>query len=321
MKDPAADKEYDDWLAHWGTHENPWRLRRVNQQLPQNMAAIDPADVRTDGRGNVIQMPLLVGVPCFGAPIVHRRFRSLQYWDPTRDRWQNFRCRDCNVKLACDKVALERLNADPEIARTGAVYRRVRRKNLKAKKSYPSGVERSANTRFRKALNDHGRFTNSNDDAARNAEDQQKRLRAQVERDRKSSAYERRFRHGNVPTAALEAARAERDDRIDRAMAYLRSGHAPRKLAQVSDDSARLTGEVWYPRLILRWRQLPAGPSDIARDLIVRGCHQGKSLNALRKRIDQTDLGRIAAWESEQWPGSSGPLWPRFSPPRTPRNP
>lgn len=84
-----------------------------------------PADVKTDGKGNIIDMPLLTRKPCFGRPERHFRAmpdnqRAAALENPSLRDMMLFipggtPCERCPVYDACETVVFERIDSVPEL--------------------------------------------------------------------------------------------------------------------------------------------------------------------------------------------------------------
>lgn len=87
----------------------------------RNATYFPSTKVATDGKGNITDMPLLVGKPCFGIITAYLR-HGLAH--PTirdeRFRSPGTRCGRCRVKHACVSVCKERIGAVPALSKAVA---------------------------------------------------------------------------------------------------------------------------------------------------------------------------------------------------------
>jgi len=131
-----------------------------------------PSAVRTDGRGNIIDMPLLRRKPCFGRP--ERYFRALPdsqraaaLEDPTRREFNLFTfggtpCERCPVHDACAAVAFERVDSVLELNTKLEQWAEASERYL-GKKRFIFGPARDAWQAFLAAIISSGGWSSVND--------------------------------------------------------------------------------------------------------------------------------------------------------------
>ena len=157
---------YENLVFHWG-HVDPWGKGEGRIRLNRK-TKFGAADVLTDGVGNIIAMPILLGKPCFGRPETFFRHgnRTLPHTLPSgaKTRSVAHRCGACavsGVREACKKVSVERVRSDPKISAALGLWARTSQA-LHAKYVYVGDAGRYW-TAVLKAIADRGPFASVND--------------------------------------------------------------------------------------------------------------------------------------------------------------
>lgn len=86
-----------------------------------------PSQSVTDGAGNILDRPLIrrPPLPCFGDPVEYWRGEFDRPWEYKDQKPQPRGCALCPVRAGrCDKVAYERMEADPALATLHAAWQR-----------------------------------------------------------------------------------------------------------------------------------------------------------------------------------------------------
>jgi hypothetical protein len=279
---------------------------------------IDPSAMKTDGLGNVDDVPLIRRKPCFGRPERYARaLRPALTWtdDKEERRFQQTPCDGCRdgspgVFEACGMLVSERIDCSPKIKaafhawdaacghRTGQI---CFRNDLG-----------SAWDQFLQSIVDHGGWTNSNDENVKL--DALKRRQADQDRAnklrREARSRERDARKGKPPSISAEylaALSRERDRRADHLLELSRLSSAPRWLTKLPPIGRERTADVWESReLITRAGRNPTG-TDIANRLSAK--YPNLSTESLAARV-YDDLKRISKLEDDR---DAAPVWPRWT--------
>ncbi|MBY6127683.1 hypothetical protein KUW15_03030 [Qipengyuania aquimaris] len=282
----------------------------------KHQTVFDWSEVKTDGVGNVVEMPLLQDKWCFGRPEVY--IRQIQRTKKQRFYWGEkdvaaSRCGRCKIAVACGKLSGERVRSSSAITSALAEWRSYCKSNG-ADRQF-TGVAGRYWQRFLQAIADHGPWTSTNDEKLREFERERLASRRQEDARRKSKERERERKLRQTlqqpPTKEFIAAvLAERELRFQSLRGA--AGHAgfPPSISKIPaehvDASAEFTADVWMVDTLLREHGKTVNSSAIARTLIKMGRHQDKGYPALRQRVEK-DLRR--ARDCEQ---CSPPLWIRF---------
>jgi hypothetical protein len=299
---PVQPQTYRDWVMTWG-NQDPWKrlgIKRLNHQTK-----FTDSNVKRDGRGNILDMPLLKNKPCFGRPeAVFRHGKRTRrqkvpngYWIDT----QNHQCGRCpeGVHGACVRTALERVNSDPAIRQAYDEWRAECEANhdgayvCTGTASWPWG-------RFKDAIARRGPFENSNDNALRDLEEadrereRRKWLRDQRRRRERQRAAARAVRRLPSHQFVLNV-RDERDRRSDLLLATLGKPGQPKCRSQViakhAAATAIITANAWAVGEIIKQSGAPVRPGSIARVMADHGLSAGVPRASLNARI-KNDLAR-----------------------------
>jgi len=292
--------------------DDAWKGRRPLK----HQATFQWADVRTDGAGNVIDMPLLRDKWCFGRPEVY--IRQISRTKMRRFYWGEkevaaSRCGTCRITAACGKLAGERVDSSPSIRPALNQWGDFCKANGGGRQF--SGVAGRYWQTFLQALADHGPWSSSNDELL--AKDEKHRLierrKAEAGRKRKERAEERAYRQSlNLPPTAqfVAAALLERDQRCARLEGAAGDPRYAPSIGKVTADNrkatAAFTADAWMVDTLLREHGKTSNPSTIAKAMIKIGRHQGKAYQTLRQRV-ANDLRRARDCER-----GSPSLWTAF---------
>lgn len=274
---------------------------------------LQPDEVETDGRGNVTDMPLLKGKPCFGRP--ERLIRGLFEGEAWYDEHGNRRpgetpCHRCEelclgTFLACQNVASERIGTAPAIEAAFVDWI-----DATGNASGPvcfSGAHSRRWKAYLDAIASHGGWTNINDDqvkvAAITAAENDRKRRRENERVRRQRERELRASLGRPVTAEfLKSVDLERDRRA----IHLKSlrvvrGDKPQDtlwLRNLPDETCERVANVWRAREVVERSNGFSSGKAIAEELDASGHSNGMTLATLQARVSD-DLKRIKKLEDD----------------------
>ncbi|MBX7488721.1 hypothetical protein K3177_09355 [Qipengyuania sp. GH25] len=274
------------------------------------------ADVRTDGLGNVLEMPLLRHKWCFGRPEVY--IRQIKRTKMQRFHWGTkevaaSRCGSCKIATGCGKLAGERIESSPLIHSALKQWSDFCRA-MGGDRQF-SGVAGRYWQGFLQAIADHGPWSSRNDELI--AEDAKRRLiegrKADATRKSKDRAAERAHRRSlNLPPTEefVKAALLERNERCARLEGAAGDATYPPSISKIRADHAKataaFTADAWMVDALLREHGKKSNPSTIAKAMIRMGRNQDKKYPALRQRVEN-DLRRVRDCET-----GSPRLWTAF---------
>jgi hypothetical protein len=285
---------------------------------------IDPSKVRTDGMGNVQDMPLLRGKPCFGRPERWARtlagpkpyFRDgeLEQGDTTCDT-----CRDRspNTFAACGQIVDERLRSNPSVQQALDVWIRGA-EHLYGEQAF-QGLAGRLWESFMLAISDHGGWTNKNNELVKLHAIREAEVNKQRENElRKQRRAEQRAAHRGPPAGItgdfIQQLEAEAIGRANKLKAVVRAaGGTNRQVlpawAQLKPHVCERIAEVWKSQLILERAGKRTSGQNIATLVSKRPPYDQVPFTTLRARV-YDDLKRIAKLES----GDHGdPIWPKWT--------
>ncbi|RYF22436.1 MAG: hypothetical protein EOO77_04130 [Oxalobacteraceae bacterium] len=324
MDDPTKGMTPAEALYHWATKRNPWLVNGRSGKFPYKYW-LDQSMIKVNAVGNIIEMPPLVGVPCFGKPLPHLRFVHMWNFQKSSGKARPGRCRTCSFREACAQVVDARISSDPTLKQCADEYVKARRqlsnvavRNGRAEANgrhrsehqdryaAAKAKERGANTRFRSELNCYV-WISSNDRplVAANWE---------IEKAKRASARKERMRQmrlGNVPDAylrAIEEAAVYRAAILER---YANDIDADRGIRRVPKDSLSRDTTVWKAVERRRLQGSNVTAYAIACDFGATGAE----INKQRQWIAGA-LKRIRRYEAEIMAGCTCPLWGPFDPER-----
>lgn len=274
------------------------------------------ADVQTDGKGNVIEMPTLIGRPCFAIPVAHlrERFRPDQLDRKSGIYRPTSKCLRCNVKDACVKVVTERLKVVSIVfpALVPALNEWQDAGGF-TNGGFPKAIEK---------LGEHGwrniymwmqrvQFTSSNDGAVSSYWlDKSDRFSKSDARARAKDVRDRWEKDGAdfSLVAGLHEGRRGRKAILEMAIS---SGATPKYLCRFKIEGVDRLTYAWWGREYARLTGKKINPNSIAKILLSYRLNLGICQSSLRSSI-KFDLVRIAKLESAAQYNGRTPIWPKF---------
>jgi len=302
----SADLEpYSAKVVRWGgATPLPRKTRCRNTKITVQ-------DVRTDKLGNILQMPILIGRPCFGIPtaLLKEKFKAARFVPALGSRVKTGRCNRCSSSHACAAVVSERLKI---IAQGDPVFNRDLFKWNDAGGLQAEGFERAVSILgqpfWEKFCNSIAKkeFTSSNathvqQHWAKLAHAEDKRQQAQKRKELSAA-----WRNGDCWDELASRLDLLAHDRMLLLNEALDNSTAPfKRLPRVS--VARIC-TTWWGREFCRLTGRKINPSAIATCLIEQGRNHGKSHNVLRDAV-HTDLTYIDRLEAGVgiWPSVTLP--------------
>ncbi|MEP2988465.1 MAG: hypothetical protein ABJN65_15710 [Parasphingorhabdus sp.] len=301
--------EWPQKAIRWAKKE-PTHYREVVARLP-NKSEFGPDDVELDDFGNITDMPLLIGKPCFGIPTAFLRHGGKQsVYVHRQKKRQPSRCMKCNVRLACEKVCLARIKLIPEMKEAIQSWQdKGGRKGLKTPVKYPKcdvAMQKIAR------LTKENPFQSSNDERVREHYKQKKIDFLEKDRLRKRRARARALKAGRLDDDVLDYFDRCRFYRLNLLREECRRAPLPPKLRHLDAQGMMNTTDVFLERSILLAEHSKVNPSVVAKRLMKKGKANGSSHNVLRARVSK-DLQRIQFLESSRSSVRSGNIWPKFN--------
>lgn len=304
-----TDKEYFDSVMKAGNRDAFTHWPRLSHK-----DVIEPDDVELDREGNITDMPLLRGKPCFGRPETFLRHGDRERVIRLNGRQMpstNHQCRSCPLATwqSCKTVVEHRVQADRGMREAYAAW--VKKSDPNAGKRNFVGQTGRLWGEFKRAIAARGPFSNANDDAL--AEEEVRNRRSEVDQWRtnkakqRHKARERRKREQQLPSRQfIENAIRERDNRRDALEAALADPRNPRSFTRVPAlkraATAAITANAWVVRMILAQSGRPCGSGTVAARLVDCGLNEGVALATLKARMPNDFLRaeqceRLGIWQ------------------------
>lgn len=280
--------------------------------------------VITDGKGNVVHMPLLENKPCFGRP--ERYIRGIFDVKDWQDQDGNTRngstpCLTCENRtlgtyLACHDLSVERIESSPSIE--AALIRWSDGNGLSSGPRCFVGTNAQTWSAVLAAIEEHGGWTSINDEQVKVAavtahESEKKRRREAAKARRKRNRDQMAGKVQPLPREVRDALKEERDRRAAH-LKCLRSvkGQKPQDtlwLRNLSDGTCERVANVWHAREVLnRERGIYSGKA-IAEYLLQAKLVKNVALSTLQARVSD-DLKRLKKLE---FSNGGAPLWHEWS--------
>ncbi|RVQ68744.1 hypothetical protein EKN06_00475 [Croceicoccus ponticola] len=313
------DNNYVAEVRRFGSSQ-PFRDAEGTRRNLSHITNLGRGAVKTDGNGNVTEMPLLEGKPCFGRP--ERFVRGIFDGKPWVDEGGTYRaggtpCHSCETKtlgtfLACSDLSIERMESSAAIEPAFVEWIEATGDDHGPRCFVGANGKRWDG--FLAAIEAHGGWTNINDDqtkvaAIANAE-REKNRRRESENVRRKRTRDLRASHGQTITPEyLHALDLERGRRA-RHLKSLKNvqGAKPQDtlwLRNLPDATCERIADVWRAKeLLQRERGISTGKA-IAEQLVANGRAHGMALPTLQARVSE-DLKRVAKLEGD---GIRAPLW------------
>lgn len=326
------NKSYDGkiWLF---SQLKPWQARRNRSSIGEtneeriargryefytipmrNQSDFGWYDVKTDKKGNVTSMPLLVGRPCFGIITARLRHGTLADTIIRRGKFAGTvpsRCGRCNVHDACHRLVDERITAKPVIADAVKNWANKGGRDIfKTQEAFHAN--RGSWTTLVQTVRNNV-FTSVNDQAV--AASWIAEEKARLERDRIRKAEERRKarRRGIIDFDLAKQAMVERNDRIVRLEHARKHASPPHWITKLNDQSSTIIADAWMTHYLLRAAKNITNPSSIATKMMKRGRYRHLAHGSLRARL-KNDLARAIQLDLIILDGETLPIWKPFLP-------
>jgi hypothetical protein len=291
---------------------SPWRQNRIRIRMP-NKVTIDQNDMRTDGRGNVLDMPSLVGRPCFGIiTAVLRHGSTSDRWVARAKKMMPSRCGACKARLGCHRLASERILSSTELLRAFENWKNKGGRSMFASDKAYHAVKGSW-TRLTQLVRTSP-FSSVNDAVVAKYYTERRQEFLRKDRDRKKKERARARAAGIIDQELFDDIAIERDRRITRLGAAMHGPGAPRWMSKLHDHSCGLIANAWMGNVLLSLGGKKTNPSRIAQWMIDHGGNSGLGRDVLRQRVPD-DLARARKLEKLVLPGASDPVWQPFTPP------
>lgn len=295
-----------------------------------NVDNINWNDITTDGKGNVINMPLLHSKLCFGRIeylIRHGHKDQPLVKQGPKKAPKRIKCEKCPAftKDSCKKLVAERMNADIEIKNAFIEWFKAGKKadnDPNPQKSTKKRYNRFYGPVFGelwdnclKAVSNRGPFENSNDEAMRNEIDdkkERKRVRdAKKKRvKRNQERLKRKAERLEPPSQFIRVAWDECNKRSAQLMAAKKFAKANPRISRLTDEGCDFTALAWYYETLQDAMGERAKAGTMAKWLIQdTEYHRGKSYDTLKDRL-RHDLIRARDIEA----GKFGNIWQKFDP-------
>lgn len=297
---------YAESVMRWG-NDRPWKREdgktiRIRQRKP-----VTPADLTTDGVGNLTAIALPVKEECFGRPETYVRHMITKPKDTVTPAPyskvipRDPRCKRCPAQEACGALVLERIKSDPGMAKALREWDNATA-HLKGRDRFlnPGPSDRWGD--FKDAVAARGPFADVNDEALQAAKkaaaDERRKSDAIQKKNRRAS---RRLRGLPPSTGFIESVLEERDQRAAQLAAMVPCRTAPRFVTKLPPHGVELTADVWAAHVILLEHELLEHEKKITAGmlagwLIANGRDQGMAKESLRVRM-LDDLRRVKKLE------------------------
>ena len=317
-----------DYIAEVHRFGGPKPYRDPNKARKNLTHATDfsASSVVTDQQGNVTEMPLLVGKPCFGRP--ERFYRAIVGSTPWIDedgiqQPGDTPCKTCfkrsaGVYEACFDVSQDRVNSDLDVKSALDAWMASVGSTL-GRRAFV-GANGRYWQRFLDAIVSAGGWSNINNDQVRihlHAKNEADR-KARNERRRERRRIERDTRRGKIRPITgefIDSLNQECDRRAqwlkDARFLPVACGPNMRWLKRMSDKTCDRVADVWRERTIGDRAGIAIKQKDIAASMWADGRAHGASSEAiLTSRVSEDIRTRLARLEDER---DGEPIWPRWS--------
>lgn len=271
-------------------------------------------DVKTDKKGNITSMPLLVGRPCFG--IITARLRHGTLTDTTIRRGKFVRmvpsrCGRCNVHDACHRLVDERIKASSDIEEAVKVWSKKGGRNIfETQEAFHAN--RGCWTTLVQTVRNKV-FTSVNDQAVAASWIAEEKARLEKDRIRKAEERRKARRRGVVDFDLAKQAMVERNDRIVRLEHARKHASPPHWITKLNDQSSTNIADAWMTHYLLRSAKNITNPSSIATKMMKRCRYRHLAHGSLRARL-KNDLARAIQLEIIVLDGETSPIWKPFLP-------
>lgn len=314
--------------------EAPLRAGRVVVSL-RNKVRIPPSAMNTDGFGNVLAMPELIGKPCFGVATAFLRHGSAHPTELFKTiSVPGTRCGRCTARTACVMLVLERVRSRPHLQNAVARwYEMGGRLHLATDKTnelaWQQVTEATASAVFHNS-NDAAvvRYWSTIDSIRKRKDADRKNQTRLTARLARADAHLREFglrwwcweSRFMVSTWDLKFARVIAEERVCRAEALIEIRHhpaSPRWIKRLSRDACWLMASAWAARsfrvqFLDDWkRRYYPQTGAVAAIMIERGWNAKLAHKDLMKRIP-LDLRRADRLERIVTGDAEAAIWRPF---------
>lgn len=252
---------------------NPYRYAEGGRCHLDQTEAISIADVETDGLGNIVEMPLLRRKPCFGR--VERLGRALEGEIEAfhrsqqafltksasqigkavnKSRWTPPKCVRCpkTTGNACAEICDERLESAPEVRRRYHKWFEFV-ENLPVQKRF-IGAANVLWQCFLRAIEEHGGWTNVNDERIKIAAIEHKKAKGRKDAERKKANKKLKRQH----PCSIEKnqdfickAHEERDRRAEKLLELRAWKKGPTWIKSLKEENCERVADVWLARTLI----------------------------------------------------------------------
>lgn len=296
-------------------HERPLEAFKRMTVCP----VFGPKDVKTDGQGNIIEMPRLIGRPCFGIPpaYLRQRFRPDKLDRKSGKMRPASKCARCKIQKACLKVNLERFKAIrtkyPEFKNAVVEWHRAGGLNAGG---FPKAFEKLGEAGWRDVCRWPQRmdFTSSNAAAVASYWQEKSNQFSRCAARARAAQVASSWKEGNdlhLLPMGLDRGHQERTVLLRQTIS---SENVPKYLRRVPIASAERIAYAWWGREFAKLTGQKTNPNRIAKILISYKRNLGISESSLRSSV-ASDLDRIDKLESAAQYNGGAPIWPRFTHP------
>ena len=267
-------------------------------------------DVETDGQGNILNMPLLIGKPCFAIPTGYLRERCAPPILANGRHLPSSKCHPCKVRPGCHKVVVER--AKYVECLTDSLLPPLREWSV-ALYGFDKALERlgpkawqGIGHAFQKVT-----FVSSNDVAVKQFWDNEKERFAKLRKSAEVKRLQQDWREGRTLAGLIAGLDQGRTERLAILLSTLTLGSKPRYLLRVFQGAAERIVSAWWGREFAKLTGSKENPNNIANILIAENMNLGISQSSLRSTVKH-DLDRIKKLETVAKYNGGAAIWPKF---------
>lgn len=289
--------------------------------------------ISTDGKGNVLSMPLLPDKECFGkVEYVLRHGTKSPEPKPIKGRMIDIetRCTRClkktpNTHASCNSLVRERITQNPKIELALKEWHadvKIQKQNpnrydpihTDPTRKFVGDILGAKWTAFKIAIIDHGRFTNANDEELKHEFE-----RTEIARRREDARRQRLARElkraelkmqGRPPSKEFqEAAWMTCKLRTEQLKLARKIPGISFKISKMTDSGCELVSYAWYYKLFCEQMGKPCKAGSMARWLIDEGMCGNRSYATLKSRLGD-DIKKAEMIDAAVY----GDIWPEFDP-------
>jgi hypothetical protein len=271
-------------------------------------------DIQTDGRGNIVKMPPLIGRPCFAIPTGYLRERCAPLILANGRCLPSSKCHGCKVRAGCHKVVVERAMYVNSL--TGSLLPPMREwSDAKgfALHGFDKALERLGPIAWRTIASAFQKvtFVSSNDVAVNLFWDSEKERFAKIRKSAEVKKLQQDWREGRSLAGLITGLHQGRDERLTILLSTLTVCPKPKYLERVFKDSAERISSAWWGREFAKLTGGKENPNNIANILIAENINLGISHSSLRSTLKH-DLCRIKKLETVAKYNGGAAIWPKF---------